>query len=67
MVTSTHGDAQMVQEGTHVHVVYLAHQETNNSVLVGSAAKDAHARNGAQALHGVARQVVFVLVDVVHA
>ena len=61
-----HGNAQPVEQGAHVHVVDVAHQEAHYSiVLSGFGSEDAHALYLAELLHAVGGELLFVSLDTV--
>ena len=67
MVTGAHGYAEAVEQGTHIEVMDVPHQERDDTALVLGFAKDAHAFNLFQALHGILGEFVFVGFYLLHA
>ena len=61
------GDAEAVQQGAHVEVVDVAHEEGDDPAALRCLAEDAHAGDFAEAAQGVLRQFVFVGGDGIHA
>ena len=70
MVPRAHGNAELVEKRTHVHVMDVAHVETHHGIvgmelIVRSV--DMHAVNGGETLEGVSRELALVTLYVVHA
>ena len=62
-----HGDAQTVEQRSHVEMVNIAHEEGHNGILLLGLSEETNVGNSTELLHAVTREFLLVRLNVLHA
>ena len=66
-MTGTNGDAQAVEQGSHIHVMNITNQEAHYGILALLLTKKPDSIDGSHLFHAVTGEFLLVLGDVIHA